>query len=426
MKRYSTTYSDGTARRLGIQERLVNGIGQEVQPLIVNGYVFPMHSTYLFERQKVYTTEPSRGLSGQISSFPEKFFVPYFTVTYAVLSMAEYSAMMKLLESDEVTVRYYDTWDNQYKTAKFYAQQPSMGSMGSRYEIDGSSVNYGFIQNTEIVFAGTNNSISEFIIEFNANASSIGESVIGTPPSSIRGVTGEEWEVPSSNTMQCEGYIFSGWKDIEGLDYAVGSIQVFTKSTTLYAQWTKATSYTLSLSYGFDDANIIVNGQTASDAEIPKSISIPSDGNISGLPTAVDVAETQTDENNNKVVLKDTQNQPVYSFAGWNKLQSGNGSTLKNGDKYDIAGNSIAYAIFDVNSYTVTFYREETNIATGNVWATIQGEYGTQFTVNQPAMDGYTFAGWHTKDGGNGSEASFSATRIPAGNYRVYAKWEKN
>ena len=114
MKRYSTTYSDGTARRLGIQERLVNGIGQTVAPLEVNGYVFPMHSTYLFGRQKVYATEPSRGLTGKMV-FAEKFFVPYFTVTYGLLSIAEYSSMMKILEDDEVTVRYYDTWDNEYR-----------------------------------------------------------------------------------------------------------------------------------------------------------------------------------------------------------------------------------------------------------------------------------------------------------------------
>lgn len=424
MKRYSTTYSDGTARRLGIQERLVNGIGQTVAPLEVNGYVFPMHSTYLFERQKVYATEPSRGLTGKMV-FAEKFFVPYFTVTYGLLSIAEYSAMMKILEADEVTVRYYDTWDNEYRYAKFYAQQPSMGSMGSRYETDGETVKYGYIQNTEIVFAGTNNDVDEITVEFFANA----DSYDGSVPTTISGWSGEEWEVPSAGTLSRNGYIFDCWSDSadgSGTKYAVGSIQVLTKSLILYAQWKQTTTFTLSLSYGFDDANIIVNNQTAYDAKILKSVNVTQNATVSGLPTAVDVAETQTDENNNKVVLKDTQNQPVYSFVGWNTLQSGNGTVYKNNETiYTVNGNSIAYAVFNIKSYTVTFYRDAA-ITSSNVWATISGEYGTQFTVNQPSMDGYTFAGWYTTDGGDGSEASFSATRIPAGNYTVYAKWEKN
>ena len=83
-----------------------------------------MHTDYLFEKQKVYTKEPKRGLTGAIDSFPEKFFVPYFTVTYAVLPMQEYSEMMRTLSVDEVTVEYYDTWENKYETAKFYAQKP--------------------------------------------------------------------------------------------------------------------------------------------------------------------------------------------------------------------------------------------------------------------------------------------------------------
>ena len=158
-------YIAGSGERLPILERLYNGRGKEILPLKVNGVYFPMHTDYLFEKKKTYTVEPERGLTGQISSFPEKFFVPYFTVTYSVLPIEEYSAMMKALAVDEVTVEHYDTWENRYTTAKFYAQQPEMTKMQpmvfKKNDGSGNEVKYGFVQNTSIVFAGTLGEISE-------------------------------------------------------------------------------------------------------------------------------------------------------------------------------------------------------------------------------------------------------------------------
>lgn len=408
-------------KRLGIQERLVNGIGKAVKPLIVNGVEFPMHSSYLFDRQKVYTEEPSRGLSGQIATFPEKFFVPYFTVVYNILPITEYSKMMKMLEADEVTVEYYDSFDNVYRVAKFYAQQPSSSSMQSRYDKADMEMKYGFIQNTQIVFAGTLGLVDEYIIEFRANGEA-GDTT-GTPPTRLTGFAGEEYEVPSNGTLERVGYVFSGWNDQPdgtGETYPAGAIRVFTANKILYAQWSATSTFALSLNFnGVSTEHIMLDNDI--EKEIPTSISVTNGSTINGLPTVVDVVTTDND--NQTAILKDNTGEKVYTFKGWNTVASGNGSYISNGDTYKINGNSAAYAIYSIKEYTLTFYKEESKIALGEVWASVKGKYGTSFAVNEPKINGYSKLGWYYRE--NGEEIKFTASVIPAGNRNLYAKWQE-
>lgn len=436
-------YTAGSGERLPILERLYNGRGKEILPLQVNGVDFPMHTEYLFEKQKTYTVTPERGFTGQISSFPEKFFVPYFTVTYNILPIEEYSRMMRALAVDEVTVRYYDTWENKYSVAKFYAQQPEMTKMQpmvfKKNDGTGNEVKYGFIQNTTIVFAGTLNEISEIAIEFFAN----GEDVVGTAPARLTGYEGEEFEMPDKGSMIRNGYKFLGWADENGVEYVSGRVYAFGATPLkMFARWEATTTYTLALSYGFDTQFIRTDKDaTASDGAVtvPTSISVTYDQNISGLPNSVDVLTI--DKDNNYTILVGNDNNKVYTFIGWNKLQSGNGSKLENGSKYDIKGSSIANAIFSVREYTLNFYKEEANIATDTKWATVTGEYGSSFSVNEPKITGFIRTGWYVKekkldingevvkdDQGNDvyEDVRFRVSKIPAGNYNVFSKWEKD
>lgn len=415
-------------RRTPILERLYRGRGQEIRPLKVNGKDFPMHTDYLFEKQKVYTKEPKRGLTGAIDSFPEKFFVPYFTVTYAVLPMQEYSEMMRTLSVDEILVEYYDTWENKYETAKFYAQKPEMTKMQPMVFADyddygnyvGDVVEYGFIQNTTIVFAGTLGEVSKKTINFMPNA----VDALGSAPPRIEGYVGEEFEMPNAGTLSRQGYSFVGWTDSNNNTYTPSGVYAFgAVPDTLFAKWVQNSNYEITLAYGFE--NVDVNNEDE-NGNVPQKVNATLNSAINGLPTSVDVL-TRNASTNKMEVFRDNKGNKVYNFneqaGGWYTLPNGKGTKKTNGDTYTVQGNSTLYAHFLVSSYTLTFYKEERYIG-GSTWATINGEYGSSFSVPQPVKDGYKFLGWYTKDS-DGKESRFSATRIPAGDYNIYAKWQE-
>lgn len=122
-----------------------------LEPIVVDGLSLPIPSEYKFELKKTYVTEPTRNNSGAIAVFPEKFLVPYFTATWKVMKLDDYSAIMKLVEEDENTVRYYDTNNQEYKTAKFYIQQPSYNRIYTR------KMMYDFVTDFQLVFVATLN-----------------------------------------------------------------------------------------------------------------------------------------------------------------------------------------------------------------------------------------------------------------------------
>lgn len=368
-----------------------------VKALVVDGVTLPMHSTYAFELQKVYVEDPSRTNSGTIPIFPDKFFVPYFTVSWAVISIENYKKIMKLIEKDENVVEYYDQTDNSYKTAKFYAQQPTYNKLYSMEK------KYNMVLNLQIVFAGTLNDVGDITVEYNANGG------IGTARSQT-GINGEEFVVNTGTTISRLNHVLYSWNTREdgfGDIYALGEVSAFSHSMTLYAQWRRLESYTLSLAY--DKGNVVKDSE---DNDI-NSISVKYDVAITGLPTEVIVL----DPNKDNQELKDKDGNSVFTFIGWNKLAPsvGEGTYVDNGYIYDIQGDSTLYAHFDVREYTITF-----NSNAGTQFDPISGEYLTKISLPQPKKEGYAFAGWFTD-----SELTtrFSRDTIPYENITLYAKW---
>ena len=169
-----------------------------VKALVVDGETLPMHSTYAFELKKVYVEDPERTNTGAIPVFPDKFFVPYFTVTWAVLKISDYHKIMKLIERDENVVEYYDQNSGDYKTAKFYAQQPTYNKLYSMEK------QYNMVLNLQIVFAGTLNDLGEVTVEYNANGG------LGSI-SSQSGTNGEEFVINSGATISKVNYVLESW-----------------------------------------------------------------------------------------------------------------------------------------------------------------------------------------------------------------------
>lgn len=209
-------------------------ITKQVRPIVVDGYTFPMHSSYFFDLKKVYTKDPTRSLNGHMNTFPDKFFTPYFKVTYGAIPLDVYYQMMNKIQTNEQTVEYYDSFTGEYKAKRFYAQQPTYNQMYSLKQ------EYSYILNLELIFSATNTDMpSTGTITYSANGG------IGNVPSTQSGAIGNEFIVSTANLTN-SGYTFECWNTSEdgtGVDYVPNSKNCFIEENiTLYAKWKPANS----------------------------------------------------------------------------------------------------------------------------------------------------------------------------------------
>lgn len=209
----------------------------------------------------------------------------------------------------------------------------------------------------------------------------------GTNPSSKTVVYGQTYGTLASPTRT--GYTFNGWYTA-----ASGGTQVTASTTystagnsTLYAHWT-ANSYTLTFNKN--------GGNTPSKA----SMSVTYDSTYSSLATC---------------------SRTGYTFKEWNTNSSGTGTKIANGDTVKITANTTVYAIWTVNTYTVTFNANgggTPNPASKTV--TYDAAYGTLATISR---SGYKFLGWFTAASGGNQVLANTTVQITA-NQTLYAHWE--
>lgn len=194
---------------------------------VVGNYTLPMPSDYKFELKKVYVQEPSRNNVGAIAVFPDKFFVPYFTVTWDVMKFSDYSELMRLIQVDELVTEYYDTNEQKYKRAKFYIQQPTYNKLYTM------RMEYQFVTGLQLIFAGTMNDVDTITVTYSANGG------VGSV-SAVTGYSGDEFTINNGSTLSRTGYTFKNWNtkaDGTGDVYQPNSVGVLTYSLELYAQW---------------------------------------------------------------------------------------------------------------------------------------------------------------------------------------------
>ena len=114
-----------------------------------------------------------------------------------------------------------------------------------------------------------------------------------------------------------------------------------------------------------------------------------------------------------------------YTFAGWNTLSNGTGTSYAEGASYTFAGTVRLYANWIPNNYTVTF---NVNGGTGSMSnQTIAYNASSNLTTNAFIRTGYTFAGWNTLTNGTGtSYANATSYTMGAENVTLYAQWTLN
>ncbi len=199
----------------------------------------------------------------------------------------------------------------------------------------------------------------------------------------------------TANAFNREGYSFLGWAtsaDGEKIYNNKNTITV-TKDTDLYALWSKE-SHMVS----FDG-----NGANSDSTMTPQ----PVPNNTLTALTANSFIRTG------------------YVFGGWNTQADGNGTAYANGASLTTDKDVTLYAQWTANICKVQF------IANGASSGSTKEQtfaYNTpqNLTINGFVRTGYTFAGWNTQVGGNGTAYANEASLTTDKDVTLYAQWTAN
>ena len=116
-----------------------------------------------------------------------------------------------------------------------------------------------------------------------------------------------------------------------------------------------------------------------------------------------------------------------YTFAGWYTNSDGSGTAITEIDGSQ-AGELVLYAKWTANTYTIR-YNGNGNTSGSTASSTHTYDTEKELTANGYIKDGYTFAGWNTKEDGTGTnyadkEVVKNLTSNNKGTIDLYAKWE--
>ena len=113
-----------------------------------------------------------------------------------------------------------------------------------------------------------------------------------------------------------------------------------------------------------------------------------------------------------------------YTLANWNTAADGSGTAYAPAATFPMpANNSILFAIWTINSYTVSFDSQG-----GSAVSSITQDYASTVTVPAaPTRTGYTFANWNAVADGTGTAYAPGATfPMPAANLTLFAQWNNS
>lgn len=210
---------------------------------------------------------------------------------------------------------------------------------------------------------------------------------------------GTEFTLPASDSASKDGLSITGWNTVadgSGTNYEPGaSVKNLTETDgaeiVLFAQWGEKSGDT------DEETKTYVVYYYLSDSEEYSYIQEYAEGEKITLPAAPE--------------------KKGFTFAGW-ILGEENGEVIPLPDTMP-ANDIKAYASWEIKDTTVKY------IVDGEEYSSKSAAYGSDIALTapeDPAKEGYTFAGWFDADGNN----LYSYTTVPADDITFTAKWLKN
>jgi YVTN family beta-propeller protein len=192
----------------------------------------------------------------------------------------------------------------------------------------------------------------------------------------------------TANAFTYTGHTFTGWNTVpdgSGTAYANDASYPFTSSVTLYAQWSAATSFTVTFN---------ANGGTGSMA--PEMASAPTTLTANAFTYA------------------------GHTFKGWNTAPNGSGTAYANDASYPFTASVTLYAQWTAKAkFTVTF---RANGGRGSM-APERNNVPAALTPNAFSYAGHVFIGWNTRPNGSGKAYANRATYSFRASVTLYAQW---
>ena len=224
-----------------------------------------------------------------------------------------------------------------------------------------------------------------YTVTYNANGGS------GAPSSQTKtyGVT----LTLSSTKPTRTGYTFLGWSTSStatSATFTAGSSYTSNSSVTLYAVW-KVNTYTVSYN---------ANGG-------------------SGAPSV------QTKTYGVTLTLSSTKpTRTGYTFLGWSTSSTATSATYSAGGSYTSNSSATLYAVWSVNTYTVSYNANGGSGAPSGQTKT----YGVTLTLSstKPTRTGYTFKGWATSSTATSASYSAGGSYTSNSSTTLYAVWAIN
>jgi|GEM_PF-3709380 len=221
----------------------------------------------------------------------------------------------------------------------------------------------------------------QITLDLNTENATISQTTLSVVYNQVIGV------IPTASKI---GYTNISWNthaDGSGITYDENTIYVINGNLKLYAIWA-ANQYTIT----FDP-----QGGTLTDL----IITVTFNDVITQLVDAIKVGS---------------------DFNGWNMVADGSGDYINNGDIFTIANNIVLFAIYDVQTYLITFDPQGgTSVSSKLV------TYGLVIGIlDVSTRQGYEFSGWYTQRNGLGVLYNENTVYLQETAITLYAHWTAN
>ncbi len=221
---------------------------------------------------------------------------------------------------------------------------------------------------------------------------------------------------------------------IVGTHKLADSVKCTSNTPALFTQ-----TYTVTTSDGIEGGNSVVFKRTTAKTYI-YSIKVTGCGEQSGYTVTYDDngstsgsvpvdSNSPYDEDATVTVLGNTGSlaKSGYTFAGWNTKSDGSGADKVADDEFTITQDTVLYAKWSPNTYTITYNLNGASWA-GGYSAPANYTVGTGATLPIAANmtnTGYSFNGWKNNSGLTGDNITAIGTS-EYGNKEFWAKWTEN